>query len=67
MEVPQGKSLCSYLKQATMSFFFIHKIREQVGKTSPAWEGGSYQWEGRGGGERVREGEYSENSVYTCM
>jgi ribosomal protein S26 len=26
MEVPQGNSLCRYLKQAKMSFFFFYKI-----------------------------------------
>jgi hypothetical protein len=30
MEVLQGNPLCSYLKQAKMSFFFFYKIREQV-------------------------------------
>jgi hypothetical protein len=49
MEIPQGNSLCSYLylKQANMScfsfsffFFFFCKIREQEGRTGPAWGGG---------------------------
>jgi hypothetical protein len=32
--VPQGNSLCSYLKQA---IFFFHRLREQEGGTVPAW------------------------------
>jgi hypothetical protein len=34
IEMPQGNSLCSYLKQAKMSFFF-YKIGEQESRTSP--------------------------------
>jgi hypothetical protein len=34
MEMSQGNSLCSYLKQTKMSFF---KNREQEGKTGPVW------------------------------
>jgi hypothetical protein len=35
MEVPQGNSLCSYLKEVKMSFLFpfFCKIREQEGGT----------------------------------
>jgi hypothetical protein len=42
MDVPHGNSLCSYLKQAKRSFFFLSftKIREQ----GPVW-GNWYQWE----------------------
>jgi hypothetical protein len=29
--------------------------------------GGGYQWEGTGGGEMVREGEYDPNTVYACL
>jgi hypothetical protein len=39
MEMPQGNSLCSYLKQTKMSFFFFYKIGKQVGKTGTAWNG----------------------------
>jgi hypothetical protein len=39
MEAPQGNSLCSYLKQAKISFFFFYKIGEQEGRTGHAWEG----------------------------
>jgi hypothetical protein len=53
MEVPQGKSLRSHLKQAKMSFFF-YKIREQASRTGPTWAGGDwYLWEERGGGKSV--------------
>jgi hypothetical protein len=37
MEMLQGKSLCSYLKQAKMSIYFIYKTREQEGGTGPVW------------------------------
>jgi hypothetical protein len=36
---------------------------DQVLPESKVW----YQWEGRGGGERVKDGEYGANTVYTCM
>jgi hypothetical protein len=37
MEVSQGNSLCSYLKQAKISvLFFFYKIVEQKGRTGPA-------------------------------
>jgi hypothetical protein len=32
MEMPQGNSLCSYVKQAKMSFFFFYKSEEQEGR-----------------------------------
>jgi hypothetical protein len=51
MEVPQGNSLCSYLKQPNISFFFFffwkNRKVEQV-LLAGAW----YQWEWGGGGER---------------
>jgi hypothetical protein len=47
LEISQGNSLCSYLKEAKMpsfSFypfsFFFYKIGEQEGRTSPAKGGG---------------------------
>jgi hypothetical protein len=46
MEISQGKSLCSYLKQTKMSFFFLL----QEGRIDPA-RGDSYQWEGDDGGK----------------
>jgi hypothetical protein len=49
MEMPLGKSLCSYLKQTKISYFlllfFLYIIGELEGRTHPAWEGW-YQWEG---------------------
>jgi hypothetical protein len=64
MEVPQGNSLCSYLKQAKMSFFsFIKLENRRMEQVLPDW----YQWEEGGGWERVWEGEYSANTAYTCM
>jgi hypothetical protein len=49
MEVPQGNSLCSYLKQPKMSVFFLllflYKIKEQEDGNGPTW-GGWFQWEG---------------------
>jgi hypothetical protein len=54
MEVAQGNSLCSYLKQTKNVIFFIHKIREQEGGTGSAWKvgnsGGGMRW-GKGMGE----------------
>jgi hypothetical protein len=49
-----------------MSFFFFYKIKEQEGRPGPAW-GEGYQWVGEEYGERVKEGEYSTNTVYTCI
>jgi hypothetical protein len=66
MEVPQGDSLCSYLKQAQMSFFFFCKVEKQDGKTGPSW-GVWYQWEVGGGEKRAWEDAYSANTMYTCM
>jgi hypothetical protein len=67
MEMSQGNSLCSYLKQTKMSFIFSftkseNKKAEQV-LPCRSW----YQWEGRRDGERVWEGEYSANTMYTCV
>jgi hypothetical protein len=51
MEMSQGNSLCSYLKQTKMSFF---KSREQEGESGPVWglapvgEGG-HREKGEGG------------------
>jgi hypothetical protein len=41
MEMPQGNSLCSYLKQAKISFLFsiFCKIGEQEGEKGPDWWG----------------------------
>jgi hypothetical protein len=51
-KMSQGKSLCSYLKQIKMSFFFFYKNREQEGITVSVWEY-RYQWEGGEYEERV--------------
>jgi hypothetical protein len=46
MEVPEGNTLCSYLKQAKMSsIFFSYKSGKQDGGTGPAWVSW-HQWEG---------------------
>jgi hypothetical protein len=39
MEMSQGNSLYSHLKQTKMSFYFLlfYKIVEQVGGTGPVW------------------------------
>jgi hypothetical protein len=66
MEMSQGNSLCSYLKQTKMPFFFFYKIREWEGRKGPA-SGSWYQWEGGGGDERVWESEHGANTVYTCI
>jgi hypothetical protein len=46
--------------QTKISLFFLYQIREQEGRI---WGGGGswYQWEGGGGGEMVKEGEYVTN------
>jgi hypothetical protein len=47
MELSQGNSLCSNLKQAKMSFFSFYKIRAQEGRTGPACGVGTNgRWEG---------------------
>jgi hypothetical protein len=64
VEMSQGDSLYSYLKQTKMSLFFLYTIGEQKHRTSPAW---GVNTGGRGCGEMVWEGEYGTNTVYTCM
>jgi hypothetical protein len=49
MEMSQGNSLCSYLKQAKMWFFF-YIIFEQKSRTDHAWEVGTT---GKGWGESM--------------
>jgi hypothetical protein len=67
MEMSQGNSLCSYLKQTKSNFFsFFYKIRKQecgAGHVGHGW----YKWDGGGAGERAWEDEYSSNSVCNCM
>jgi hypothetical protein len=46
--------------------FFFYKIREQEGRTGPAWGEvapvGGRRWQGKG-----YEGQYDANTVYTFM
>jgi hypothetical protein len=51
MEMSQGNSLCSYLKQAKMSFFFPFSSTNSEKRR--AGRGRCYQWEEGSGGERV--------------
>jgi hypothetical protein len=51
-----------HLKQRKMSFFSFTKSENRRAE-QVSW----YQWEGGGGGEKVWEGEYGANTVYTCM
>jgi hypothetical protein len=44
MDISQGNSLFSYLKQTKMSIFFIYKTGEQEDGVGPAWQDW-YQWE----------------------
>jgi hypothetical protein len=57
------------MKNVNFLFFSFTNIREQEGRIGPTVgdRGGWYQWEGEGVGEREWEGEYSSNTVYTCM
>jgi hypothetical protein len=68
IEMSQGNSQCSYLKQTKMSFFLLQNQRIQClcYQVLPR-EGGWYHWEGRGGRRRAWEDEYSDNTVYTYM
>jgi hypothetical protein len=68
MEMSQGNSLYSYInkEKCYFSFFFIYKY-ERTGGQNRSCLGGWYQWEGEGCRERVCEGEYVANTVYTCM
>jgi hypothetical protein len=59
MEMSQGNSLYSYLKQAKMPFFFFTKTENEKVKQVLSWYW--YQWEGEEHKERVKEGEYGEN------
>jgi hypothetical protein len=61
----QGNSLCSYLKQTKMSFFFpIFKIG---GRQNRSYLGGLVPVGGRGGRKRAWEDEYCANTVYTYL
>jgi hypothetical protein len=63
LEMSQGNSLCSYLKQTKMPFFFPFTKSENRRAEQVLSVG-----RGRGGiGEGDWEGEYSTNTVYTCI
>jgi hypothetical protein len=53
MEISQGNSLCSNLKQTKLPLFFLYKIKGQEGRIGLAWRDW-YQY-GEGGGTRVWE------------
>jgi hypothetical protein len=54
MEMSQGHSLCSYYKQAKMSFFSHDACaKSENTECNKLCLGGWYQWEGRGGGKRM--------------
>jgi hypothetical protein len=56
MEVPQGNSMYSYLKQAKMSFFsFIKSENRSAEQDLPGEEGGWSHWKV---GRRWREGHW---------
>jgi hypothetical protein len=66
IEMSQGKSLCSYLKQTKMSFFSFTKSENR--KAEQILGGGGLLPVGGGkGGEMVKENEYGTNIVYICM
>jgi hypothetical protein len=69
MEVPQGNSMFSYIKQAKMSVFFFLLQNWKTGRQNVSFltRGSWYQWEGRGGAEREWEGKYTTNTVYTYI
>jgi hypothetical protein len=64
MELLQGNSLCSYLKQTKNHFFFTYRLEEQEGGTGSA--SGVGMLEG-GRGEEMVESEYSANTVNIRM
>jgi hypothetical protein len=63
------RKLCAAILNRNVIFFSFAKSEnrrvEQVlsGGGGEGWD----QWEGRRSGERMWEGEYSANSIYTCM
>jgi hypothetical protein len=66
MEVSQGNSLCRYLKQTEVSFFFLLQNRRTGGQKRSCLRG-SYQWKEERCREKVQEGKYSANTVYTYI
>jgi hypothetical protein len=70
MEVPQGNSLCSYLKQPKMSlfffFFFFSYIKSENRRVKQVLPGVLVPV-GGGDEEIKKEGEYGANTVYTSV
>jgi hypothetical protein len=67
VEMSQEKSLCRYLKQTKLSFYFVFTQNRRTGGWNRSCLGALVAV-GRGGcGERVKEGEYGANTVHTCM
>jgi hypothetical protein len=58
--------MCSYLKQAKMSFFFFIQNQRTGGWNRSCLERG-VRVGGRESGKMVKEGEYGTNTVYPCM
>jgi hypothetical protein len=66
MEMSQGNSLYNYLKQQQQkSLFFLLKNWKTGERTGPVWE--VVPVKEVGCGQRVQEGEYGTNTMYTCM
>jgi hypothetical protein len=65
-EMSQENSLCSYLKQPKMSFFFLLQNWRTRGQNRSCLRGLVLVGGGRDR-ERVWKDEYSANTVYVCM
>jgi hypothetical protein len=61
MEISQGNSLYSYLKQIKISVF---KTKLETRRAENVLSGGLVPM---GGERRIQEGEYGANTVYACM
>jgi hypothetical protein len=46
---------------------WTYERREDIKTSNRQIFKSTYQWEVGGGGEKEREGEYSANTVYTCI
>jgi hypothetical protein len=64
MEVPQGNACVAALNKQKCHFFFSFTKSENKRTESCL---GTVGIVGEGGGKRVWMGEYSANTVYTCM
>jgi hypothetical protein len=70
MEISQGNSLCSYVKQVKLSMFFLFSSTKMENKSAEqilmrwVWlvPAGRGRWQGKS-----IEGEYVANTMYTCM